>query len=138
MKRIHQYRQRRSKPAEINMAPLIDMIFILLIFFLVTTSFVKQSGVEIERPVAKSAETGKKAQLIVEITKNHTIYIEGKHVDYRQVYPRMKRFVSDTPKGHVIIVADKKTNTGWVIRVMDECRLAGIQNISIAAKKTES
>ncbi|CAN2042614.1 Biopolymer transport protein exbD2 [Candidatus Magnetomoraceae bacterium gMMP-15] len=135
MKRIRNSRYRRSKAAEINMAPLIDMIFILLIFFLVTTSFVKESGVEIDRPTAQSAASKEKIHLMIEITDEGAIYIEGKPVDIRAVRARMKRFIVETPGGAVVIVADKRTNTGIVIKALDECRLAGVQNISLAAKK---
>lgn len=135
MNKLRIRRNRRSKAAEINMAPLIDMIFILLIFFLVTTSFVKESSVNIQRPEARTSVPNKKVHLMVEITNNGIIYIEGKTLDIRSVRSRMKRFLVETPGGSVIIVADKLSNTGTVIRVLDECRLAGIQNISVAARK---
>jgi biopolymer transport protein ExbD len=128
-------RYRRSKGAEINMAPLIDMIFILLIFFIVTTSFVKESSVDIQRPVAKSAEPKEKVHLMVEITQDGIILIEGKTADIRSVRSRMKRFLVETPGGSVIIVADKQSNTGILIQTLDECRLAGVENISVAARK---
>ncbi len=135
MNRIRISRNRRSKAAEINMAPLIDMIFILLIFFLVTTSFVKESGVEINRPTAQSASSKEKIHLMLEITQDGLIYIEGKPIDIRAVRSRMKRFLIETPGGSVIIVADKMSNTGILIQALDECRLAGVENISVAARK---
>jgi len=117
------------------MAPLIDMIFILLIFFLVTTSFVRESGVEIERPTARSAVAKEKINLKVGITAEGAVHIEGAPIDIRSVRARMKRFVAETPGGSVVLVADRASATGDVIRVLDECRLAGVQNISIAAKE---
>jgi len=135
MNRIRISRNRRSKAAEINMAPLIDMIFILLIFFLVTTSFVKESGVEINRPTAQSAVSKEKIHLMLEITHDGLIYIEGKPIDIRAVRSRMKRFLIETPGGSVIIVADKISSTGILIQALDECRLAGVENISVAARK---
>ena len=135
MNRVRIQRHRRSKPAEINMAPLIDMVFILLIFFLVTTSFVKESGVFIERPVAKSAVTKEKVQMLVEITADGMVYIEGNPIDIRSIRSRMKRFLVETPGGSVVIAADRDSRTGRTIQVLDECRLAGVQNISVAAKK---
>jgi biopolymer transport protein ExbD len=128
-------RLRRSKAAEINMAPLIDMVFILLIFFLVTTSFVKESGVEIDRPTAQSAVPKEKVHLMVEITQEGTVFIEGKPTDIRSIRARMKRFIVETPGGSVLIVADKQSNTGIVIQALDECRLAGVQNIGVSARK---
>ncbi|MCP4107828.1 MAG: biopolymer transporter ExbD [Desulfobacteraceae bacterium] len=135
MNRLRIRRNRRSKAAEINMAPLIDMIFILLIFFLVTTTFVKESGVDIQRPNAKTGIPKKKVHLMVEVTSDGIIYAEGKTLDIRSVRSRMKRFLIENPKGTVLIAADKESNTGIVIRVLDECRLAGVQDISVAARK---
>ena len=138
MNRLRISHHRRSKPAEINMAPLIDMVFILLIFFLVTTSFVKESGVEIQRPTAQSATPKEKVHLMVEITRDGMILIEGKAVDIRSVRLRMKRFIVETPGGSVLIVADKQSHTGIVIKALDECRLAGVQNISVSARRPGS
>ncbi len=135
MNKLRIRRLRRSKAAEINMAPLIDMVFILLIFFLVTTSFVKESGVEIDRPTAQSAVPKEKVHLMVEITQEGTVFIEGKPTDIRSIRARMKRFIVETPGGSVLIVADKQSNTGIVIQALDECRLAGVQNIGVSARK---
>lgn len=135
MNRLRISRHRRSKATEINMAPLIDMVFILLIFFLVTTTFVKESGVEIQRPTARTGTPKEKVHLIAEITRDGIIYIKGKPIDIRSIRSRMKRFLVETPGGSVLIVADKLSNTGTVIRVLDESRLAGVQNISVAARK---
>ncbi|RLA94236.1 MAG: biopolymer transporter ExbD [Deltaproteobacteria bacterium] len=128
-------RHRRTKAVDINMAPLIDMVFILLIFFLVTTSFVRESGVDVQRPKAKSAVTKEKINLIIGVTKDGIIYIENHPVDIRSIRARMERFLAETPEGSVIIVADKDSKTGTVIQVLDECRLAGVKNVSVAARK---
>ncbi len=128
-------RHRKTRAVDINMAPLIDMVFILLIFFLVTTSFVRESGVDVQRPRAKSAVTKEKVNLIIGITKDGMIYMENHPVDIRSIRARMERFLAETPDGSVIIVADKDSKTGTVIQVLDECRLAGVKNISVAAKK---
>ncbi|GBC62340.1 biopolymer transporter ExbD [Desulfonema ishimotonii] len=137
MNRVRISRQRRSKGAEINMAPLLDMVFILLIFFIVTTSFVKESGVEIQRPTAKSAMPREKVHLMVEVTQTGDLFIEGKSIDIRSLRARMKRFIVETPGGSVVIVADRQSSTGTVIRVLDESRLAGVENISVSARKPE-
>ncbi len=121
---------------EMNMAPLIDMIFILLIFFLVTTSFVKESGVEVERPIASTASVKEKTSLLIGVTKEGLIYIEGKPIDIRSVRGYMTRFLARTPEGSVVIVADKDSRTGTVIRVLDECKMAGVKNISVAARRS--
>ncbi|QTA83754.1 Putative Biopolymer transporter, ExbD/TolR-like [Desulfonema limicola] len=138
MNHIRINRSRRTKGAEINMAPLIDMIFILLIFFLVTTSFVKQSAVEIQRPSAQSAEKKEKVNLMVEVSENGSIFIEGQHTDIRFLSARIKRFAAETPGGSILIAADRQSQTGLIINILDQCRMAGIDNISVAAKKSET
>jgi biopolymer transport protein ExbD len=134
---ISYLRNRRARTTEINMAPLIDMIFILLIFFLVTTSFVKESGVDVQRPVAASAESKESTNMIIGINEKGQVYIQGQHIDVRSVRPRMKQYVLETPKGSVVIAADKHSTTDTLIQVLDACRLAGVQNISIAARRPE-
>jgi len=128
--------QRRTRATELNMTPLIDMVFILLIFFLVTTSFVKEAGVEVSRPVAKTATTKEKTNLIIAVTADGVIYIEGRPIDVRSVRSRMERFLAEIPEGTVVIAADRDSRTGLVIQVLDACRLAGVKNISVAARKT--
>jgi biopolymer transport protein ExbD len=137
MKKIVIGRERRSGVIQLNMASLIDMIFILLIFFLVTTSFVKEAGVEVQRPIASSAVSKEKTNLVVAITHEGTIYVEGRSIDIRSVRAYMERFLAETPKGSVVIAADKDSRTGIVIGVLDACRLAGVKEVSVAARKPE-
>ncbi|WP_291327544.1 biopolymer transporter ExbD [Desulfovibrio sp. UCD-KL4C] len=136
MKSIRYSRSRRSGKSEINMTPLIDMVFILLIFFIVTTSFVRESGVEVQRPSAQSAETKEKANVILGITADGQIFIEGRPLDIRSIRAYMERFLAEMPEGSVVIVADKNSVTGIAVQVLDQCRLAGVKNISLAARKS--
>ena len=136
MSRIYSRRRRRGGAVEINMAPLIDMIFILLIFFLVTASFMKESGLSIQRPTAQSAEIQEKTNVIIEITENDTLFIEGKSLDIRSLRGRIERLRRRTPGLSVLIVADKRSETGTTIQVLDACRLAGVQNVGVAARRT--
>jgi biopolymer transport protein ExbD len=124
---------RISQTTELNMAPLIDMIFILLIFFLVTTSFVKESGVEVKRPIASTAEQKEKTNMIVAVTKEGTIYIENQMVDIRSVRSVMERFRHENPLGNVVITADKDSLFGISIEVLDKVREAQITNVVVAA-----
>lgn len=126
---------RRGHSFAIDVMPLVDMVFILLIFFIVTTSFVKESGVEIERPTAQSAQAVEKTFMMVEIAPNGDLYADGQKIAFESIKSRLHRFMVESPNGAVIIVADRNVDTGTTIRVLDECRLAGIQNISVAAKK---
>ena len=131
------YSRRQRKTAELNMAPLMDMIFILLIFFIVTTSFVKEAGVDVERPRAKTTVTKEKTNMVIAITSDDLIYIEGRTVDILSVRARMERFLAEVPDGAVVIAADRNSHNGAVIGTLDACRMAGVKNISVAARKSQ-
>ncbi len=133
MLNISAARRAHRKTIELNMAPLIDMVFILLIFFLVTTSFVKETGVDISRPVASTAVSRTGATVLIGITKNNSIYMNKKEIDVRSVTTEIERALMENPKANVVIVADRDSFTGLVINVMDKCKLAGAENISLAA-----
>lgn len=127
--------EKKSDEVELNMSPLIDMIFILLIFFLVTTTFVKESGVEVNRPVpSDKPPTGEeKVNIIINVTQDGMIYIDGMAIDIRSVQSRMERFNYENPDGNVIITADNKSRFGIAIEVLDQVRLAKIKNVVVTA-----
>lgn len=127
-------RKSRRRPAELNIAPLIDMIFILLIFFLVTTSFVRESGVDIERPSAATALTKEQASILIGLTEDNRIFMDNREIDIRAVRAQVERAIAENPDGEIVIVADRGSRTGMVVRLMDECRIAGAENVSIAAR----
>lgn len=127
-------RKQRRQPLDINMAPLIDMVFILLIFFLVTTSFVKESGVDVTRPTAATAESMSKTGIMIGIDKDNGIFMEKRQIDLRAVRANVERALAENPKSTVVIVADRQSQTGIAIEVMDACRLAGAESVSIAAR----
>lgn len=126
---------RKADEVELNMSPLIDMIFILLIFFLVTTTFVKESGVEVNRPIASSAEDKEETNLVIGVTEEGAVWIEGSPIDIRSVRSRMERFKHENPDGNVVITADKDSLFGTAIEVLDQVRLANIRNVVVAASK---
>jgi biopolymer transport protein ExbD len=127
--------ERKRKATELNLMPLIDMVFILLIFFLVTTSFVKEAGVEVKRPIASTAEDQEKTNMIVAVTKDGEIYIENQLIDIRSVRSVMERFLHENPRGNVVITADTDSRFGTSIEVLDKVREAGITNVVVAATK---
>ncbi len=133
MLNISAARRANSKNLELNIAPLIDMVFILLIFFLVTTSFVKETGVDIARPTASTAINKTNPTILIGVTKDNTIHIDRRRVDVRAVRVNVERALAENPEGSVVIVADKDSLTGLVITVMDACKLAGAPNVAIAA-----
>ena len=123
---------------EINMAPLIDMVFLLLIFFMVTTSFVKETGIDVNRPTAATAQVQKKGNILLGVTEDGRIYFEKNPIDIRSVRAHIERSLAENPEGAVVIVADQKSDTGVIVRIMDQCRLAGASRVSIAASKPSS
>lgn len=120
---------------EINMAPLIDMVFLLLIFFMVTTSFVKETGIDVHRPTAATAEMKQKGNILLGVSEDGRIFFDKSPIDIRSVRAHIERSLAENPEGAVVIVADQKSDTGVIVRIMDQCRLAGAQRISIAASK---
>ena len=122
---------------EINMAPLIDMVFLLLIFFAVSTSFVKEAGIDVQRASASTAEVKERASIMIGLSADGEIYMEGKKIDIRSVRGLVERALAEDPESGVVVVADKRSMTGAVVKVMDQCRLAGAKNVSLAAKREE-
>ncbi|MFT7186076.1 MAG: biopolymer transport protein ExbD [Pseudohongiellaceae bacterium] len=119
----------------IDMTPMLDVVFIMLIFFIVTTSFVKEAGVDINRPRAESAVTQNKNSILIAITHNNDIWINQHQVDPRAVRRNVERLKADSPQSGVIIQADEDSKTGLLVKVMDQVKLAGVENIAIAAHK---
>lgn len=118
---------------DINMGPLVDMVFLLLIFFVVTTSFVRETGIEVQRSQADTAEVVEHATIMLGVSAEGHVYFEGRRVDVRSVRGLVERALAEDPEAGVVVVADKNSNTGVVIKAMDQCRLAGAQSVSLAA-----
>lgn len=122
---------------DINMGPLIDMVFLLLIFFVVTTSFVKEAGIDVQKSTAATAEVKERGNVMIGLTAEGDVYMEGKKVDVRAVRPLVERAMAEDPDAAVVIIADKDSNTGDVVKLMDQCRLAGARDVSLAARREE-
>ena len=127
-------RTTTEETADIDMTPMLDIVFIMLIFFIVTTSFVKESGIEVNRPSAsaKSSSNKENANIIVGIKPNGDVWIDKNLVDIRAVRANIARLHAENPLGAVIIAADKDSKTNILIKVMDQIRLAGVMNAAIA------
>ena len=123
-------------PSALNITPLIDMVFILLIFFAVNASFVKEAGVEIERPSARTAQTKQQANIMIAVTENGEVWVDRQRVDPRSVRGHVERLHAENPEGSVVILADDSSRTGLVIEVLDQAQLAGVENVAVAATPT--
>jgi|TARA_X000000950_G_scaffold286427_1_gene395299 biopolymer transport protein ExbD len=124
----------KSEENSLDLTPMMDIVFIMLIFFIVTTSFVKETGVDINRPNAETAERDERGNILVAITATNEIWIDKRRVDLKAVRANIERLKIEYPEGSVIIQADKESRSGLLVEAMDQIRLAGVQNISIAAK----
>ncbi|MCB1755920.1 MAG: biopolymer transporter ExbD [Gammaproteobacteria bacterium] len=125
--------RKAEEDNEINLTPMLDVVFILLIFFIVTTSFVKETGIDINRPSAATAEKKSKGNILIAIRPNGEIWIDNRNIDIRAVRANIQRLKARSPQSSVIIQSDQDARTGILVKVMDQIRLAGVQNISIAA-----
>ncbi|MBA52941.1 MAG: biopolymer transporter ExbD [Pseudomonadales bacterium] len=121
--------------ANIDMTPMLDIVFIMLIFFVVTASFVKETGIDINRPQAKTATTKETANIKIAIDGTDTIWIDRHRVDERSVRPLLERMHMENPQGGLIVQADRRSTNEKLVQVMDAARQAGISSISIAASE---
>ena len=124
-----------EEEATIDMTPMLDVVFIMLIFFIVTASFVKESGIDVNRPEAATAVKKDRANILVGISDTGEIWINKRRVDVRAVQANIERLKAENPQGSVVIQADKKATTEILIKVMDASRAAGVYDVSIAAQE---
>ena len=124
-----------KEETEINLTPMLDVVFIMLIFFIVTTSFVKETGVDINRPSAATSQQKSKANILIAIRSNGEIWIDKRMVDLRAVRANIERLKADNSHNSVVVQSDVEAKTGTLVKVMDQIRLAGITNISLSTLK---
>ena len=129
----YSHTEQDTTASNVNLTPLIDMVFILLIFFLVTASFTKEAGIDVNRPTAQSAVRQERGNLVIAIDKSGEIWIDNQKVDIRTIRAHIEKLHAQNPEGTVIILADKNARTGTTVEILDQVRLAGVTNVSIAA-----
>jgi biopolymer transport protein ExbD len=132
-----QRRVRDRDTSEVNLTPMLDVVFIMLIFFIVTASFVKEAGIDISRPPAATAERKERGNILIAITANDQIWMDRRQVDPRSLRANIERMHAENPQGSVVIQADKDSKNGLLVQVMDAARLAGVSNVSLAAEVVE-
>ena len=127
-------RQRQDDENEVNLTPMLDVVFIMLIFFIVTASFVKEAGIDISRPPAATAVRKERGNILIAITHNDQIWIDRRQVDPRALRANIERLHAENPQGSVVIQADKDSKNGLLVQVMDASRMAGVKSVALAAE----
>jgi len=118
--------------AQIDLTPMLDVVFIMLIFFIVTASFLKEAGVEVNRPEASTSEPVDNVNILIAITANDEIWMDNRRVDVRAVRANIERLHAENPEGAVVIQADLKSTTEVVVAVLDSSREAGVYDVSLS------
>ncbi|MEZ4280919.1 MAG: biopolymer transporter ExbD [Myxococcota bacterium] len=130
--------RRRSSAAnasaEVDLTPMLDVVFIMLIFFIVTASFVKEAGVDVTRPPAVTSEPKDKGNILIAITESGQIWIDRRAVDASSLQAHIERLHGENPQGAIVVQADKNSQNSLLVTVMDAARDAGVTQISIAAE----
>jgi biopolymer transport protein ExbD len=120
----------------IDLAPMLDFVLNLLIFFIITTSFVREAGVTVTRPLAGTARHEESGNILVAVRPNGEIWMDRRQVDLREVRPTIERLHLERPEDTVIVIADKAAKAGVLAQVMDEVKLGGIKEVGIGAGST--
>jgi len=128
-------RHAHTEEADINITPMLDIVFIMLIFFIVTTSFTKETGATIIRPEAAQAVALQNGTILIGIRPNDDIWMAKRQIELREVRQMVERARAENPEGSVVIVADKGSRIGTVARVMDQVKMAGVQGVAISAEQ---
>ncbi len=132
---MRQRLSRKREEAEINITPMLDVVFILLIFFIVTTSFVSEFGVDVNRPTNAPVQEQDQDEIIaVRIDENDRIFVQERLVDVRAVRANIESGLALQPAAAVVVIADRLADAGLLVRVVDQARVAGAQNVSLAAQ----
>ena len=132
MSRTNQRGARADEDSDINLTPMLDVVFIMLIFFIVTATFIKQAGIEITRPEALTATQKPTVSVLVAIGPNGDIWIDKKRVDVGAVRAHIERIHAENPKGGLVVQSDRKAKSEKLLAVLEAARAAGITEVAIA------
>lgn len=130
------FHQAQEQDASVDITPMLDVVFIMLIFFIVTATFVKISGIEVDAPKASTTVVQEKANILIAIDANNKVWINRREVDMRALRPNIERLHAENPKGIVVIQADKMSRNEILVKVMDASRKAGVYDIALAADRS--
>jgi biopolymer transport protein ExbD len=129
------FKKRVRRTAELNIAPMMDMVFILLIFFIVTTSFTRETGVDVSKPKASTAKDLAKQNILIGITKEGTIHVNEGQVNLKILGTVLKRYMAEAPDRPVVIVSDRDAPVSKAVDVLDECNKAKVKKVSLSAER---
>ncbi len=127
----------KTQEAEINITPMLDIVFIMLIFFIVTTSFTKETGAAINKPIAMQALALRNGTILIGVRSNDEIWMGKRLIEIPEVRSMVEQAKAENPKGSVVIVADKNSRIGTVTQVIDQVKLAGVEGIAISAENPD-
>jgi len=133
MRRILQ--DTEEDESSIDITPMLDVVFIMLIFFIVTATFVKETGIDVNKPDAATAMVQNKANILIAIDESDNIWIGRRRIDRRSLRPYIERLHAENPQGSVVIQADRKSTNEILVLVMDASRQAGVTNIALATQQ---
>ena len=119
---------------DINITPMLDIVFIMLIFFIVTTSFVKETGIDPKRPIAATAEAKPRGNILIGIDLEGQIWMNNRRIRMNQIRQLVEDVVNQTPESSAVLIADQESPTGVLIDVMDQVRLGGVNSIAVSAE----
>jgi biopolymer transport protein ExbD len=120
--------------AQIDLTPMLDVVFIMLIFFIVTASFIKEAGIEVNRPEASTSQPKENVNILIAISATNEIWMDQRRIDVRAVRANIERLHAENPKGAVVIQADNESTTETVAAVLDAAREVGVYDVSLATE----
>jgi len=124
---------REDEESSVDITPMLDVVFIMLIFFIVTATFVKEAGIDVDKPSAATAIVQEKASILIAIDASNNVWVNRRQVDIRSVRSIVERLHAENPKGTLVIQADKESKNDILVQVMDASRRAGLYDIALAA-----
>ena len=122
----------KEEEPEINMTPMLDIVFIMLIFFIVTAVFVKEAGIDVTKPEVQTAEDIKRVSALIAISEENEIWINKTEVELRDVRAVVERLRKENPQGQFVVQSDAKSESGVVVDVLDQLNEAGIRGVAIS------
>lgn len=128
------WRRNSEDEWEINITPMLDIVFIMLIFFIVTTVFVQKPGIDPIRPWAQTAETKERGNILIAVSRTDEVWMNNNRITLPGVRHLVEAAKQETPESSVVIIADRTASTGLVLDLMDQVRAAGVTSIALAAE----